>query len=625
MCGIAGIYNLNGGHVAKNDLLKFGATITHRGPDNFGFFISQNLGMAHNRLSLLDLSDTANQPFQNDDYVLIYNGEIYNFRSLRKRLEVEKGIVFKTTSDTEVLFYLLIENGVEAALKQIKGMFAFAFYDKRRDGLWLSRDRLGIKPLYYTVKNGTFYWASEMKTLVNNLGLKLNPVRGLFSLNGLGEKSKSKTLFDELFSVEPGTYLRLKTTEELKIFNFYNPSDDFDLGYYKELEKLDKPAIVSEFGRLFDKSVEQMLMSDAPTGAFVSGGVDSSLIAAVAKSKNPDLQLFTANVVGSLSEFDDAKLVSNHLNAKLFDYKFEPEMFLRDWVEFTYHYESPIVVHTNAVPFGNVAKLARERGVKAVLTGEGADELFLGYPKLLSQRYHKYALLPFTFLKKIYQAVPGLSEYLFPRADNSVLNFAGNLVSHFEAQQLVRNPEKLDFLAGRERNEQEMTLRLLNEHLVTLLHRNDRMGMMASIEARFPFLDEEIVKFGINLPAKFKIGKSRRFYNYKHPFLVDKWIVRKLAEKHLPKQIVYKKKFGFGMLGHKFMHVKSDFFRGGWVSESYGLDLKTIDYLTETQNPYFIAKLVSVEIFGRIFEGKENFDRISADVNKFVRLEVSLN
>lgn len=625
MCGIAGIFNNNGNRVSADLLESIGCTMTHRGPDNFDCVVFDRIGMSHNRLSLLDLSDAANQPFQNKDYLLTYNGEIYNFQIIRARLEKEYNINFKTTSDTEVLFYSLINDGIEACLKEIKGMFAFAFYDKKKNELWLARDRMGIKPLYYIRQNDNFYWASEIKALTKTLKIPLDPVKTLFSIGGLGERSRGNTLFKGLYSVKPGCLLKVDSSGEIRHSVYYNALDDFDIDYYRELDKQNPAQITAKFEELFVDSVERMLISDAPMGTFASGGLDSSLISAVAYQKYPNIKLFTANVVGKFSEFEDAKIVSKYIGTELYEYNFEPEMMLRDWAETTYFYESPIVVHTNAIPFSNVARLARDMKVKAVLTGEGADELFLGYPRLLTRRYGSLALFPDKILKKFYKLIPGLSEYLFPNADNNVLNFAGHLAQKFESQQLDDYGDKFDSLDRNKKDEQVMTVKMINEHLVTLLHRNDRMGMMSSIEARFPFLDETLVKFAINLPTKFKIGRSRYFHNYRHPFLIDKWVVRKAAEKYLPHQIAYKKKFGFGMVGHRSACVDEKFFKDGWLSNYLELDSKAIEYLMKTQNPYFIGKLASVEIFGRIFDNNEKPADISRDVLKFIRMETVNN
>ncbi len=617
MCGIAGIYEQNGNRVSLEMVETMGNLTAHRGPDNFSFLgFNEHLGLAHNRLSFLDLSAAANQPFKDENYALIYNGEIYNFREIREHLTKTYNVRFKTTSDTEVLFNSLIHDGIENCLKQLHGMFAFAFYDNIKDELWLARDRLGIKPLFYYQKNKTFYWSSEIKALAQTLHLKPDPLKTLFSINGSTETSNEYTLFNDILPVKPGSYLKIKSDQQKpREFFYYNILDDFEPERYRELERKSPNEILAEFENLLTSSIQSMLVSDVPLGAFVSGGIDSSLISAIANKNYSNLKLFTANVLGKYSEYKDAKILSDFLGKELFDYKFEPEMMLRDWAEVTYFYECPIIIHTNAIPFSNVARLARDSNVKAVLTGEGADELFLGYPRLLTERYNWLALLPVNFVKSFYKIVPGLDEYLFPNRKQSPIEFANQLIRGFESP--CRDAEmegKFDFLSETNKREQMLTIKMLGDHLVGLLHRNDRMGMMASIEARFPFLNEALVKFAINLPAKFKIRSSPRWHNYKHPFLTDKWVVRKTAEKYLPKSLAHKKKNGFPMNGHKYVRVKKEFFHNGWVAENLALTDKKQKFMLESQNPYFITKLASIEIFGRIFGQDENIEQVKSHV-----------
>lgn len=618
MCGIAGIFHLNGRQASAECLKIMGHCTIHRGPDNFGLTTYKNIGMAHNRLSLLDLSDAANQPFENDEFILAYNGEIYNFSQIRERLARDHNLEFKTTSDTEVLFYSLIYDGVDECLKQIKGMFAFAFYIKKDGELYLARDRYGIKPLYYSRKQDGFYWASEIKTLAAALDLTPDPIRTLFSVNGIAERSNEFTLFKEVCSVKPGSYLKTKSNEKPKEFIYYDVLDEVDEHYYRELDEQSSANVVAEFERLFTESVQKMLMSDAPMGAFVSGGIDSSLISVVAAESYANLKLFTANVVGRHSEYEDAKLLAKHIGKDLYEYKFQPEMILSDWAEATYFYECPIVVHANALPFFNIARLARDSNVKAVLTGEGADELFLGYPKLLTKRYNRLAMFPIETLKSMYKFVPGLREYLFPEVNRTALKFVNSLVQNFELEMYKGEGfEKLSFLSKAKQQEQLLTLSMFKGHLLTLLHRNDRMGMMSSIEARFPFLDEELVKFAVNLPSKYKIGRSIRFHNYRHPFLIDKWIVRKVAEKYLPKQLYSKKKNGFSMFGLKNVRLKKGFFDHGWVAETLSMGGQAQGFMLEKQDPYFIAKLASVEIFGQIFAYKKSHQAVKNHILKY--------
>jgi len=615
MCGIAGMFQRSGGEASLETAKRLGLEMTHRGPDNFGVELRGKVAMAHNRLSLLDLSEAANQPFSNRRYSLVYNGEIYNFQENRTRLQKEFGVEFKTTSDTEVLFHSLALDGIDKCLSTTKGMFAFAFYDELEETLWLARDRVGIKPLYYYESAGAIFWASEIKALAQALELQPDPIRTLFAANNMAEKSPEFTLFKGVKSLRPGNYLQIKRVGVLAESIYYDVIDDFDSHYHKELGKMDPGQVLKDFDRMFSESVQKMLISDVPVGAFVSGGIDSSLISAVASNHNADIKLFTANIIGKYSEYEDVKALSEYIDRDVYEYKFEPEMMLRDWAAATYHYECPIVIHVNSIPFANVARLARDSNVKAVLTGEGADELFLGYPRLLTKRYDSLAAMPKNLVESFYKVYPKLHSYIFGSNGNTPIAFLNDLVQGFELQQLESQAsERLSGLSTRVRDEQYMTIKMIREHLVALLHRNDRMGMMSSIEARFPFLDEEIVRFAINLPSKYKIGRTNRFHNYKHPFLVDKWIVRKTAEKYLPDRIVRKKKEGFPMYGHKFVRIDDGFFRDGWVADSLGLSNRAQSFLAESQDPYFVAKLASVEVFGRIYAMGQSIDEVSRHI-----------
>ena len=462
----------------------------------------------------------------------------------------------------------------------------------------------------------SFYWSCEIKALAVTLDVKPDPTRTLFAINGIAEKSSEYTLFNDILPVKPGSFLKIQRGhDKAREFFYHKIIDDFEPERYRKLERRSSTEILAEFEKLLCHSIKSMLVADAPIGAFVSGGIDSSLISAIAHKSYPQLKLLTANVLGEFSEYEDAKSLAKHLGLDLFDYRFKPEQMLWDWVDATYFYECPIVVHTNAIPFSNVARLARELNVKAVLTGEGADELFLGYPRLLTRRYDWLASLPVTFARSFYKLVPNLEACLFPNHKQTAVEFANQLIQKFESP--VHDAElsrKLDCLNPSQKAEQLLTIKMPDHQLLKLLHRNDRIGMMASIEARFPYLDEDLDKFAINLPAKFKIRPSPRWHNYKHPFLIDKWTIRKTAEKYLPKNLVQKKKNGFSMFGHKFVRIKKGFFKNGWVVQNLLLNNQTEEFMIETQNPYFIAKLASVEIFGRIFGLGESREEIKNHV-----------
>ena len=621
MCGISGFFNNKKNKIDKDLLIHLSDILSHRGPDYLGKYYNDYIGMAHNRLSILDLSENGNQPFSNERYHLVYNGEIYNYKDLRDDLE-GFNISFRSTSDTEVLFYHLIYFGIKETLQKLNGMFAFAFFDQKKKKLFLCRDRLGIKPLFYSIKNSTLFFASEMKALVKNLNFKVDNVKALYSTLGINEKSRYETVFEGLFHVTPGTYLEYDS-DGIKENIYFDLTDLIDENNYNIRKKESFSNNMNEFKDLFSSSVEKMLMSDASMGAFVSGGIDSSLVAIEAsKFSDNDFQLYTANIIGKHSEYDDARQLSHELDLELKDYGFNPEYFLRDLAEVTWYYETPIVVHSNAIPFSNVSRLANERNVKAVLTGEGADELFMGYPKLLTKRYDKLIRAPFNILDKVYSLLPSLKSYMSGGGSAGIEVLFEKASQNF-TRDLIRQKglKKLEFLKVPERMDHYLTIQMLNESLISLLWRNDRMGMMHSIESRFPFLDERILEFAINLPMKNKIGYVPRFHNYKHPFLLDKKIIRYSAKNKLSNNLIYKKKEGFPCYGLGNLNIQPDFFNDGYVNDLLKLNnsMQT-RFFSENFDKYHIAKFAALEIWGSLFVLNHSIDNVQDRIDRSIKM-----
>ena len=620
MCGISGFINHYGYNVAEQNLQVLLDLQHHRGPDFQGKLYLGNVGFAHNRLSLLDLSSSGNQPFEDESYVLVYNGEIYNYLELKKELST---IEYRSSSDTAVLFQALKEWGVDKTLKKIKGMFAFSWYNKKTQELFLVRDRLGIKPLYYaTDSNKTLWFSSEVKAILGVMDAKPNSFKVLFSGLGILERSRKDTAWDEIKHIEPGTYLYVNPSKTVEI-NYYSTYELIDEKTYRLLEKKSINEVVDEFHHLFDSSVKSMCVSDAPMGAFVSGGIDSSIISHYAVQNVSEMKLFTANILGKHSEFEDAKKLAKSLDKELFDYPFQKEMALRDWAKVTWHYESPIVVHFNAIPFSNVAKLAREHQVKAVLTGEGSDELFLGYGGILTKRYDSLLKFPYTVLDAIYNKIPKLKKFISDSGGSQDLIGIYRFGSQNFTNEIFYNQglESYNFLPKNKIEEHQQTAKMLNEHIVSLLWRNDRMGMMNSIESRFPFLDEDIIAFAMNLPTKFKIGHTSKFHNYKHPFLIDKYIVRKLAESKLPKELVNKKKKGFPVDGLRELIVNPLFFENGTVVSVLQLSKEQLIFMCKNSPSYLIGILAAVEIWAKLFIEKQTIESVDFIIEKNIHFK----
>ena len=627
MCGISGLVKSINQQVDLSHLKIISDEMQHRGPDSQGFWHEGNIGLSHNRLSLLDLSESANQPYQDPRFKLVFNGEIYNWKSLKSELET-LGIVFKTTSDTEVLFHSLIVWGIESTLLKLKGMFAFAWFDTQSKELVLARDRVGIKPLFYGIINGEFQFASEVKALCIGLGMDdLNMHYLAQAYYGVYETQRHISPFKQIHQLEPGHLLRLNTTTlSIEIKQWFSLADWSDEQAFNRRNKLTSDDVRDEFGQLFSSSVESMSIADAPMGAFVSGGLDSSIVAATSK-KYADLSLFTAHVVGKYSEFQEATALASHLNSPLNEYRYLPEYFIRDIVETTHHYDGPIALFTNSVAFSGVAKLAREKQVKAVLTGEGADELFLGYPKLLTQRWDKLLQSPYTLINQAYKRIPGLSSYLKINAvDMQKVVLQGHMNGYKE---LANDKQAMDAFSHLKSNKEEMrcqviSVNMIHRHLHSLLWRNDRMGMMHSIESRFPFLDEDVLKFGLNLPYRFKIGRTNQFYNWKHPFHMDKAVARNYGKQLLPAALANKAKFGFGVQGHSKAELKIDksFFQNGFWQQATGMSNSALDQMYKDCDPKLLAKLSSVEIWGSLAVNKQSKDLVKSRVEASFKMKI---
>ena len=468
MCGISGFINFDNNKIDVEVLNKMLENQVHRGPDASGIYYNNFVGFAHNRLSLLDLSSNGNQPFEKDNFVLTYNGEIYNYLELKKELP---NYEYRSTSDTEVLFNALKEWGVERTVEKLQGMFAFSWYDKTKNELTLVRDRLGIKPLFLAIDSEeNYFFASELKSILVASKFDINYTKVLYSSLGILEKSRKETAWENVSLIKPGHYVTISSKGLLEQ-EYYNIIDTVSEAEYNRFDKMKMSEVLPEFDNLFSESVKKMLISDASMGAFVSGGIDSSLIATYAKKHNSDIKLFTANVLGKYSEFEDAKLLAKSLELPLYDYKFEKEMALRDWAKVTWHYESPVVVHFNAMPFSNVSMLTREHNVKAVLTGEGADELFLGYPKLLTRRYDQFIKLPYDLLNTLYGKIPKLREYVSKTGGSQDLHGVFDLASQNFTRQMIREKsiDKYSFLNPKKQKEQYLTAQMLQEGIVSLL------------------------------------------------------------------------------------------------------------------------------------------------------------
>ena len=548
MCGIVGIVHKDRQRrVDESRLDGMRDLLVHRGPDDAGSHVDGHVGLGHRRLAIIDLS-SGHQPMTNEDGTLwiVFNGEIYNFQSLREML-VGKGHQFKTKSDTEVILHLYEEEGRDCA-RSLNGIFAFAIWDARDQSLFLARDHMGVKPLYYAVTDEALVFASEIKSIVNS-GYVEPRCRdeGAFEYFVFRHVSGARTLYRDVNCLLPAHTLVLKDGE-VRIDQFWS--------HYPKREE--RPANLAgaaeELSTLIQDAVGMQMVSDVPLGTFCSGGVDSSLVTAFA-ARLTEKRINTFSVGFHESDYDEtqfARLVSKQYGTIHHELKLGNEEFADLLPTMIWHNDAPLNF-ANSIQIYAISKLAKEF-VTVVLTGEGADELFAGYPRyLVPSLSHAYGRLP-EFVKRFadrYAQRSGnhrlekISRHARYRPDDALLYNSGFLDPEFARDML--EGDFGDDLAYRrscltETSEMQLDrvsrLSLLDQknYLVSILERQDKMSMAASIESRVPFLDHRIVEFANSLPVRFK---TRRFET--------KAILKQVARKFLPAAVVDRRKSGFGV------------------------------------------------------------------------------
>lgn len=597
--------------------------LRHRGPDDHGVHIDDDIALGHDRLSILDLSDRAAQPMRSscDRFVISYNGEIYNFRSLRRGLE-QRGRTLRSTGDTEVLVEHLAEFGVAATLPRLEGDWAFALWDRQRRQLVLARDRHGVKPLYYRIDAGTVWFASEMKVLVpDDVRADMSTV-GACLLGHAGTWGE-RTVFEGIRSVLPGEALCFSDPSQPPQRETYARIPDFlDRDLSTELDAMPPDAVVDRVDRAFSESVSLRMVSDAPLACLASGGVDSSLIASVASQQNPDLALFHADVT-SRSEREAAEELSRALGLPLHVATVDDDHFLHAVAAATYANDVPLTYHFNSVPFFIVSELARREGVKVLLTGEGSDEYFLGYPHLpLAPVLDAVAAFRATVGRAARRRVPRLAKQLLATPELSYPVLLGKLLTRFETEEVGAAAwDELLVRDAHERRSTTMSLELLDAHLLSLLHRNDRLGMAWSLESRFPFLGHELARLALNLPGRYKLRRSPRMHDSRHPFTVDKWVVRELAARHVPRELATRPKRGFQVSIADRLAIDPDYFVDGFVVDAFGLTPSAMARALAAPEPRWPARLVLVDVWGRLFVHDEPVEAVQDRLSRFVSVE----
>lgn len=551
MCGIAGIITRSPGRIDANLIEAMTRAMTHRGPDAEGFFLADHIALGHRRLKIIDL-EGGRQPIFNEDrsIVVVFNGEIYNFAEIKAELEI-KGHRFQTHSDTEVIVHAYEEYG-ELCPIHFRGMFAFAVYDIAHDRLFIARDRLGIKPLYYHFDGDRLLFASEIKSILSVLRGRPTVDSGLIDFHmSLGYVPGERTLFQGIFRLLPGhTLLHEQGRNSVRRYWDISTAPMLEISAREAHDRLEQ---------LLLEAVELHLMSDVPLGAFLSGGLDSSaIVACMARLTNEPVKTFSVGYIDdpASNELEYARIVAKTFGTEHYEFVLKSGDFFDSLDLLLEHMEEP-VVESPAVALYQLSKLAREH-VTVILSGEGGDEILAGYPlynkmrkidaihkmarflpqpvhswigrrTVMSEKYAKYWDWIGTPLARRYRGISSnvteslrsriYDPALLSRVDDSVGDYFAKLFSTVSQGTDLRRMSYVD----------------INSWLPDdLLIKADKMTMACSLELRVPMLDHRLLEFAMALPDNMRQNGSE-----------GKYLLKKVMERYLPHEIVYRPKRGF--------------------------------------------------------------------------------
>lgn len=555
MCGIAGIINFDNRAVQSDEVKQITDRMLHRGPDDEGFFIDGRIGLGMRRLSIIDVRG-GHQPISNEDETVwvVMNGEIYNYVELREELKA-RGHTFRTGSDTEVLVHGYEEKGVDF-VHDLNGMFAFALYDKKRGGIWMVRDRLGIKPLYYVQKNGRFLFSSDLNTFPKELRNQINQ-DALLLYFGHGYVPTPYTIWKGIKKLPPAHWMwvaegEIKIQEYWKVQNFQTA----DIGVEEARKRLDE--------LLYD-SIRLQLRSDVPLAMMLSGGVDSSAIVAIAsRSIEFPVNTFTINFLGKDGEdIKYARAVASQYHTHHREIAVSPEDLLRGFNEVLKFLDEP-VFDSAIVPTYLIAKAAREQGVKVMLSGAGGDELFGGYRRHFRPRLASPAWVAEHFSDLLRKPVGALWAMVQPhrgwRAQDPGIAYLSGIFGAdlgfyrnvLDAEVFKRFTEMLaqvtvplhqgqsltnkglSLMRQRGYHYERMHFDLTHYLVDNILSLTDKATMATSVEGRVPILDHRLVEFAFSLPESVNIGGGQ-----------SKGLFKNALQQYLPADLLHRSKEGF--------------------------------------------------------------------------------
>lgn len=618
MCGIYGKVGF-GQQVNVAECERQTKMLNHRGPDYCGTYSAENVFFGHARLSILDLTAAGNQPFGDHEARLVFNGEIYNWKELQSKYLA--GYELYSHSDTEVLFLLLRKMGV-ACLPLLNGMFAFAYYTCSTRKMILARDMVGIKPLNFIADSSYFEFSSEIKNL--QYTPDVNRLKEYLVLGRFGEDFLP---YANVKEVLPGSCVELDCrTGEWSQKPYREAESLICAETYRNLSR--STNLVDQLDALLQRSVAMHEQSDAPIGFLCSGGLDSSLITAIAARRRDNIALYHADFEGEGRELDYAERVARHVGAPLIKTTLTKDQFWQMFPEMTYSLDLPIQ-HPHSLSLNLIARKARADGVKVLLAGDGADELFMGYwfysSYASSLSSYRHGSDPRSVLRKLLNALrralnAGPDAYWFfsdihrlfqKHAHVGFGGDAGSLAEPIQAMSLVGQDfkawkrwqqaiESFEWMGGsKEAHVLSFQLFYMRSFLQPLLHRLDRMLMNPSVEGRVPFLENELMQFALNLPLDQKINGRN-----------SKYLLKQVALRYLPPDIVNRKKKGFTVPFSKYVTKYPKILENGFVNEWSQLTTKDlVSWCNGDKDKLY--RLISIEVWGQIFVFKNPWANIS--------------
>ena len=582
MCGISGFIDLKG-NIAKEQLEKIiismNDKVVHRGPDSSGTWVDtdNSLALGHRRLSIIDLSDTGHQPMVSPSgrYIITYNGEIYNFQIIKTQL-LSKKYKFKGTSDTEVLLGAIDCWGLKKALGKIDGMFAFALWDKKEKTLFLARDRIGKKPLYYGIYDNIFFFSSELKSIrahpqftptidreAVSAYLRHNYIPSPFSIyKGIKKLEQASYLS---FSPANNGNIKIENYWDIKKIAEEGCANPFTLDHRQILEGLDKK---------INKSVSERMMSDVPIGSFLSGGIDSSLVTAVMqKNSNKPIKTFCVGFgEGEFNEAKSAKAIAKYLGTDHTELYLSPQEALNVIPEMAHIYDEPFA-DPSQIPTLLISRLAKKH-VTVALSGDGGDELFAGYSRYnLANNIAKICLaLPLSLRKaviKVSHSLPVHGRFyklleLFDAKDQDDLYF--KLMSFWkEPSNVVINGYESESVFNKMSGKVDLSNfynKMMYIDMVSylpddILTKVDRASMANSLECRCPLLDYQLIEYAWRIPLSLKMDGGK-----------GKYILRSLLEEYIPKELFDRPKQGFGIPHHQWLRNELKEWAGDLLNEN---------------------------------------------------------